>query len=56
VPAALFLVGGVSVLTGAGGGLYWVLAGAVAGFTTQPGQHQTVSRPRSAGHLNHLRR
>jgi modulator of FtsH protease len=32
VPAALFLVGGISLATGAGGGLYWVLAGIVVGF------------------------
>ena len=32
VPAALLLVGGVSVAIGAGGGLYWVFAGTATGF------------------------
>jgi hypothetical protein len=33
-PAVGFLVGGVSIATEVGGGLYWVLAGTVAGFVT----------------------
>jgi hypothetical protein len=31
-PALLLLTGGVSLIIGAGGGLYWVLAGIVAAF------------------------
>ncbi|MBM9466623.1 hypothetical protein [Nakamurella leprariae] len=32
VPALLVLVGGISVLAEAGGGLYWLVAGFIAGF------------------------
>lgn len=32
LPSVLFLVAGTSLAAGSGGGLYWVLAGTVAGF------------------------
>lgn len=32
VPAVLLLVGGLSLIVGVGGGLYWVLAGTATGF------------------------
>jgi hypothetical protein len=32
LPGALFLAGGISLLAGGGGGLYWVFAGTVFAF------------------------